>query len=91
MLQLKQKLKQCFTLFSFSEDSLLDVDSKDIKRDALIEITEYLDERPQVVTVSLIPTFIRMVLSLENDAAANVTRFLQIYSEAVPQHEKSMS
>lgn len=55
-----QKLRQCCTLFDFSEP-LSDLKWKEVKRAALHEMVEYLSNQNGVITESIYPEAINMV------------------------------
>lgn len=55
-----QKLRQCCTLFDFSEP-LSDLKWKEVKRAALHEMVEYLSNQNNVITEAIYPEAINMV------------------------------
>lgn len=58
-----QKLRQCCTLFDFSEP-LSDLKWKEVKRTALHEMVEYLSNQNNVITEAIYPEAINMVSAL---------------------------
>ena len=55
-----QKIRQCCTLFDFSEP-LSDLKWKEVKRAALHEMVEYLSNQNNVITENIYPEAINMV------------------------------
>lgn len=55
-----QKLRQCTVLFDFSEP-LSDLKWKEVKRSALHEMVEYLNNQNGVITEAIYPEAIQMV------------------------------
>lgn len=60
-----QKLRQCGVLFDFSEP-LSDLKWKEVKRTALHEMVEYLNNESNVITEAIYPEAINMVIT-QND------------------------
>ncbi|KAA3677331.1 serine/threonine-protein phosphatase 2A regulatory subunit B' [Paragonimus westermani] len=56
-----QKLNQCSVVFDFVSDILSDLKDKEIKRDALHELTEYLVDYSGAITDAIHPEVVRMV------------------------------
>ncbi|TGZ70978.1 hypothetical protein CRM22_002881 [Opisthorchis felineus] len=56
-----QKLNQCCVVFEFVPDVLSDLKDKEIKRDALHELTEYLVENTGPITDAMYPEVVRMI------------------------------
>ena len=56
-----QKLKQCGTLFDFVNDPLSDIKWKEVKRDALQEMVEYVTTQKNVITEAIYPEVVKMV------------------------------
>ncbi|KAF5401308.1 Serine/threonine protein phosphatase 2A regulatory subunit, partial [Paragonimus heterotremus] len=56
-----QKLNQCSVVFDFVPDILSDLKDKEIKRDALHELTEYLIDNSGAITDAIHPEVVRMV------------------------------
>lgn len=57
-----QKLQQCCTVFDFQLDPLSDLKWKEIKRAALNEMIDYITSNRGVVTDSIYPEAVRMVI-----------------------------
>jgi len=55
-----QKIKQCTVLFDFSRDVLSDLKWKEVKRDALQEMVEYVNSNTGVLTEAVYPEIVRM-------------------------------
>jgi serine/threonine-protein phosphatase 2A regulatory subunit B' len=55
-----QKVRQCTVLFDFSRDVLSDLKWKEVKRDALQEMVEYVNSNTGVLTEALYPEIVRM-------------------------------
>lgn len=55
-----QKLRQCCVLFDFS-DTLSDLKWKEVKRTALLEMVEYLNNQNGIITENIYPEAINMV------------------------------
>ncbi|OON15089.1 protein phosphatase 2A regulatory B subunit, partial [Opisthorchis viverrini] len=56
-----QKLNQCCVVFEFVPDVLSDLKDKEVKRDALHELTEYLVENTGPITDAMYPEVVRMI------------------------------
>lgn len=56
-----QKLRQCYVLFDFSVP-LSDMKWKEVKRNALHEIDEYLANEQNVITEKIYPEALNMVI-----------------------------
>lgn len=62
-----QKLRQCCVLFDFVSDPLSDIKWKEVKRDALQEMVEYVTSQRNVITEAIYPEAVHMVsISLVN-------------------------
>lgn len=57
----KQKLRQCCVLFDFVSDPLSDIKWKEVKRDALQEMVEYVTTQKNVITEAIYPEAVHMV------------------------------
>eukprot|EP00088_Acartia_fossae_P043615 TRINITY_DN4599_c0_g1_i11.p1 TRINITY_DN4599_c0_g1~~TRINITY_DN4599_c0_g1_i11.p1 ORF type:complete len:606 (+),score=148.64 TRINITY_DN4599_c0_g1_i11:138-1955(+) len=55
-----QKIRQCTVLFDFSRDVLSDLKWKEVKRDALQEMVEYVNSNTGVLTEPVYPEIVRM-------------------------------
>jgi len=55
-----QKIKQCTVLFDFSRDVLSDLKWKEVKRDALQEMVEYVNSNTGVLTEAVYPEIVKM-------------------------------
>jgi len=55
-----QKIRQCTVLFDFSRDVLSDLKWKEVKRDALQEMVEYVNSTTGVLTEAVYPEVVRM-------------------------------
>lgn len=58
-----QKLRQCCVLFDFS-DTLSDLKWKEVKRTALLEMVEYLNNQNGIITENIYPEAINMVIKV---------------------------
>lgn len=56
-----QKLNQCCVVFEFVPDVLSDLKDKEVKRDALHELTEYLVDNTGPITDAMYPEVVRMI------------------------------
>lgn len=56
-----QKLGQCSVVFDFVPDILSDLKDKEVKRDALHELTEYLVDHGGIITDAMYPEVVSMV------------------------------
>ncbi len=56
-----QKLRQCCVLFDFVSDPLSDIKWKEVKRDALQEMVEYVTSQKNVITEAIYPEAVNMV------------------------------
>lgn len=61
---LSQKIEQCNIIFDF-EDASADVDGKEIKRETLSELVEYISKNRGVLTEDVYPEFVNMVNSAD--------------------------
>ncbi|KAF1375338.1 hypothetical protein PFLUV_G00218780 [Perca fluviatilis] len=59
-----QKLRQCCVLFDFVSDPLSDLKYKEVKRAGLNEMVEYITHNREVVTESIYPEAVFMLLEL---------------------------
>ncbi|OTF71938.1 hypothetical protein BLA29_006412 [Euroglyphus maynei] len=57
-----QKIQQCCVLFDFSQDPLSDLKWKDIKRQTLHELVEYIVTQNNVITEPIYPEVVHMVI-----------------------------
>lgn len=55
-----QKLRQCCVLFDFVSDPLSDIKWKEVKRDALQEMVEYVTSQRNVITEAIYPEAVHM-------------------------------
>ncbi|XP_065219830.1 serine/threonine-protein phosphatase 2A 56 kDa regulatory subunit gamma isoform-like isoform X2 [Planococcus citri] len=55
-----QKLRQCCVLFDFVSDPLSDIKWKEVKRDALQEMVEYVTSEKNVITEAVYPEAVHM-------------------------------
>lgn len=73
-----QKLRQCCTLFDFSEP-LSDLKWKEVKRAALHEMLEFVNSQNGVITEAIYPEAINMViLFFLNYCKYNIYKFIQV-------------
>lgn len=56
-----QKLRQCCVLFDFVSDPLSDIKWKEVKRDALQEMVEYVTSEKNVITEPVYSEAVHMV------------------------------
>ena len=56
-----EKIQQCCTIFDFSTDPLSDLKWKEIKRQALNEMVEYVTTNRGILTESIIDEIVKMV------------------------------
>ena len=70
-----KKLEQASVLFDFS-DPLSNVAAKDIKRDCLRELVEYISTNRNVITDAIYPVVFRMVRPTGSLAGRILTFFL---------------
>jgi serine/threonine-protein phosphatase 2A regulatory subunit B' len=56
-----EKIQQCCTIFDFSSDPLSDLKWKEIKRQALNEMVEYVTTNRGILTESVIEEIVKMV------------------------------
>lgn len=69
-----EKIQQCCTIFDFSSDPLSDLKWKEIKRQALNEMVEYVTTNRGILTESIIEEIVKMVgFHLINDDVLEIT------------------
>ena len=56
-----QKLQQCCVIFDFSIDPLSDLKWKEVKRQALNELVDYITHNRDVITETVYPESCKMV------------------------------
>lgn len=62
-----QKIQQCCVLFDFSQDPLSDLKWKDIKRQTLHELVEYIVTQNNVITEPIYPEVVHMVSIIQSN------------------------
>ena len=75
-----QKIRQCCVLFDFAVDPLSDLKWKDVKRQALQEMIEYVTRQRGVITENIYPEVVQMV-STARFLFAGFGRTLELFAE----------
>jgi serine/threonine-protein phosphatase 2A regulatory subunit B' len=75
-----EKIQQCCTIFDFSTDPLSDLKWKEIKRQALNEMVEYITTNRGVLTEPIYEEIVKMVKCPEHSFYIDALLFILYFS-----------